>query len=591
MRLVWSAAPGWTVVSAVMAIGQGLLPLLGLLLLKFIVNDVMKGITAPDKGASFRHILLLIIFAGVVGLVSAALKSLGTLTSQAMGQVVADYVSDIVHSKSIAVDLEYYENSRYYDVLHRAQQEAPTRPMSIVNDLTGLAQSVISLVGMASLLLTLNWIIGVIVIFVVLPGAVVRLRFSAQLYQWQRRRTMADRQSYYFHYLLTDGTKAKELRLFGLGELLRGWYRELRKVLRRERLTITLKRSLADLASGVGAVLAVFGTFLYIAWRTINGVLNVGQMMMYYGALQTALSSMQSLLGGLASLYEDNLFLTYFYEFMTLEPHLQSPPDPKPIPRPMREGVVFKEVTFQYPETARTALDKVSLEIKPGEVAALVGPNGSGKTTLVKLLCRLYDPHEGTITVDGIDIREFDPILLRKSMSVIFQDYSQYQLSARQNIWVGNIDLDQQGAAIEEAARDAGADEVIQGLRRGYDTMLGKWFAEGEELSIGEWQKVALARAFVRDAEILVFDEPTSALDPTSEWKAFEHIRALAKGRAVILISHRFSTVRMADRIHILEHGRIAESGSHDELMELDGRYARMYELQARAYRLDSELE
>jgi ATP-binding cassette subfamily B protein len=463
--------------------------------------------------------------------------------------------------------------------------------MSIVNDLTGLAQSVISLVGMASLLLTLNWIIGVIVIFVVLPGAVVRLRFSAQLYQWQRRRTMADRQSYYFHYLLTDGTKAKELRLFGLGELLRGWYRELRKVLRRERLTITLKRSLADLASGVGAVLAVFGTFLYIAWRTINGVLNVGQMMMYYGALQTALSSMQSLLGGLASLYEDNLFLTYFYEFMTLEPHLQSPPDPKPIPRPMREGVVFKEVTFQYPETARTALDKVSLEIKPGEVAALVGPNGSGKTTLVKLLCRLYDPHEGTITVDGIDIREFDPILLRKSMSVIFQDYSQYQLSARQNIWVGNIDLDQQGAAIEEAARDAGADEVIQGLRRGYDTMLGKWFAEGEELSIGEWQKVALARAFVRDAEILVFDEPTSALDPTSEWKAFEHIRALAKGRAVILISHRFSTVRMADRIHILEHGRIAESGSHDELMELDGRYARMYELQARAYRLDSELE
>ena len=276
---------------------------------------------------------------------------------------------------------------------------------------------------------------------------------------------------------------------------------------------------------------------------------------------------------------------------MTLEPHLQSPPDPKPIPRPMREGVVFKEVTFQYPETARTALDKVSLEIKPGEVAALVGPNGSGKTTLVKLLCRLYDPHEGTITVDGIDIREFDPILLRKSMSVIFQDYSQYQLSARQNIWVGNIDLDQQGAAIEEAARDAGADEVIQGLRRGYDTMLGKWFAEGEELSIGEWQKVALARAFVREAEILVFDEPTSALDPTSEWKAFEHIRALAKGRAVILISHRFSTVRMADRIHILEHGRIAESGSHDELMELDGRYARMYELQARAYRLDSELE
>ena len=355
--------------------------------------------------------------------------------------------------------------------------------------------------------------------------------------------------------------------------------------------TITLKRSLADLASGVGAVLAIFGTLAYIAWRTINGSLSLGQMMMYYMALQTALGSLQSVLSGLAGLYEDNLFLTYFYEFMALEPHLQSPSDPKPVPRPMRQGVVFDEVTFQYPETARTALDRVSLEIKPGEVAALVGPNGSGKTTLVKLLCRLYDPHEGAITVDGIDLREFDPIALRKSMSVIFQDYSQYQLSARQNIWVGNIDLDPQGTAIEEASRDAGADEVIRGLRHGYDTMLGKWFAEGEELSIGEWQKVALARAFVRDAEILVFDEPTSALDPTSEWNAFEHIRELAKGRAVILISHRFSTVRMADRIHILEHGRIVESGSHDELMALDARYARMYEVQARAYRMDPELE
>ena len=302
------------------------------------MNAIRFGIAASDKGAAFRHVAFLIVLAGVVGLVTAALKSLSTLTSQAMGQVVTDHVSDVVHSKSIAVDLEYYENSRYYDVLHRAQQEAPTRPMSIVNDLTGLIQSVISLAGMASLLLSLNWIIGVILLVVALPGALVRLRFSAQLYQWQRRRTMADRQSYYFHYLLTDGTKAKELRLFGLGELLRGWFRELRKVLRHERLHITLKRSLADLASGVAAVLAVFGTFAYIAWRTIKGALNLGQMMMYYAALQMALTSLQSLLPGLASLYEDNLFLTYFYEFMALEPHLQSPPDPKPVPRPMRRG-------------------------------------------------------------------------------------------------------------------------------------------------------------------------------------------------------------------------------------------------------------
>ena len=276
LRLVWSAAPGWTIISALLAVGQGLLPLLGLWLLKLVMNGIFSGVTAADKGAAFRNVALLIVYAGLVGLAVAALKSLSTLASQAMGQVVSDHVSDIVHSKSIAVDLEYYENSRYYDVLHRAQQEAPTRPTSIVNDLTGLAQSFISLIAMASVLLTLNWIVGIVVIVAALPGALVRLRFSGRLYQWQRRRTMADRQSFYFHYLLTDGTKAKELRLFGLGELLRGWFRELRRVLRRERLDITSKRALADLASGAGAVLAIFGTFAYMAWRAIHDTLCLG---------------------------------------------------------------------------------------------------------------------------------------------------------------------------------------------------------------------------------------------------------------------------------------------------------------------------
>jgi len=307
---------------------------------------------------------------------------------------------------------------------------------------------------------------------------------------------------------------------------------------------------------------------------------------MYYQAFQTSLTSLQSMLTGLAGLYEDNLFLTYFYDFLTLEPRLLEPAKPRPVPRPMKEGVVFHDVTFQYPETERTALADISIDIRPGEVAALVGANGSGKTTLVKLLCRLYDPHAGCITIDGVDLREFGTADLRRHISVIFQDFSQYQLTARENIWIGNTSLDPRDAAIETAARDSGAHEVLAALRNGYDTMLGKWFEEGEELSIGEWQKVALARAFVRDSEILVLDEPTSALDPLAEWKVFEHIRELAKGRAVVLISHRFSTVHTADRIHILDQGRIVESGSHDELMRLGGTYARMYEVQARAYRI-----
>jgi ATP-binding cassette subfamily B protein len=251
----------------------------------------------------------------------------------------------------------------------------------------------------------------------------------------------------------------------------------------------------------------------------------------------------------------------------------------------MTEGVRFEAVDFSYPDTDRTALSGITLTVRPGEVAALVGPNGSGKTTLVKLLCRLYDPTAGAITLDGADLRSFDVDELRRHMSVIFQDFAEYQLTARENIRVGNVDLAGDDPAVEAAARDAGADQVIRGLRNGYDTMLGKWFEEGEELSVGEWQKVALARAFVRDAQILVFDEPTSALDPETEWRVFQHIKELARGRAVVLISHRFSTVRTADRIHILDGGRIVESGAHDELMALGGRYASMYEVQARAYR------
>ncbi len=515
----------------------------------------------------------------------ALMRSLGTLVNEAMGQVVTDHVSDVIHSKSMVVDLEYYENSRYYDSLHRAQQEAQSRPMQIVTDLLTTAQSLVTMVAMAALLFTLSWVIALVVIVVAIPGALVRVRYSRRMYEWRRQSTTADRQSWYFHWLLTDGTRAKELRLFGLGELFRGMYRDVRLILRTERIGIARRRAWADFGSAALAVLAIFGALAYIVWQTISGAITLGSMVMYYQAMQTGLSSLQAVLGGMASLYEDNLFLTYYHEFMELEPRVLPPAQPAPVPRPMTEGVRFEDVDFSYPDTDRTALSGISLTVRPGEVAALVGPNGSGKTTLIKLLCRLYDPSAGAITLDGADLRSFDVDELRRHMSVIFQDFAEYQLTARENIRVGNVDLAADDPAVEAAARDARVDEVLRGLPHGYDTMLGKWFDEGEELSVGEWQKVALARAFVRDAQILVFDEPTSALDPETEWRVFQHIKELARGRAVVLISHRFSTVRSADRIHILDAGRIVESGAHDELMALQGRYARMYEVQARAYR------
>jgi len=584
VRLVWRIAPGWTLANAVLAVVQGVLPLAAIYLMKLIIGSVTQGIGSADKGAAFRHTAILILLAALVGLLSAVARSVSTLVSEAQAQVVTDHMSDIMHAKSVAVDLEYYENSRYYDTLHRAQQEAPFRPTSIINGLVQFASSGVSLIAMAALLFSLHWIVAVIVFAAAVPGALVRLRYSNRLYRWQRDHTVEDRQSYYYHWLLTVGERAKEIRLFGLGDLLMDWYRGLRRLLRRQRLAITARRAAADFATQTAATVAVFGTFAYIARQTIRGVFGVDSMVMYYMAFQTSLSSLQTVLQALAGLYEDNLFLTYFYDFMALEPKVKDAPEPRPVPRPLSAGIVFEGVTFQYPDTERTAISDISLTIRPGEVAALVGPNGSGKTTIVKLLCRLYDPHAGRITLDGVDLREFGLVDLRRHMSVIFQDFAQYQLTARQNIWIGNIDLSPGDNAIEEAARASGADGLIRHLRHGYDTLLGKWFADGEELSTGEWQKIALARAFVRDSEILVLDEPTSALDPVAEWQIFERIRELARGRAVILISHRFSTVRTADRIHILDEGRILESGSHDELIARGGRYAEMYAVQARGF-------
>ncbi|HEX2988278.1 MAG TPA: ABC transporter ATP-binding protein [Chloroflexota bacterium] len=580
LKLVWSVAPRYTVASVGLTVLQGLLPLAGVWLMKLIIDGVTSGVTGPDRGHTFGRVAILIALAAGVGLAGVVLRSLAAMVDQALGQTVTDHVTDLIHAQSVAVDLEYYENPRYHDALHRAQQEAPFRPTSIVRNLTNTGQAVVSLVAMAGLLLTLHWAVGLIVLGAAIPGAVVRFRYAGKLFAWQRRRTEAERESYYAHWLLTGDAHAKEIRLFGLGDRFRRWHRDLRGDLRRELIGLTGRRSLAELGAGAGAVVAVFGTFAFIAWRAIQGAITLGMMVAYYQAFQISLTSLQAVLGGVALLYEDSLFLTGYDEFMSLEPRIQAPARPAPVPQHMAQGIRFESVDFRYPDTERTALKDVSLSILPGEVTALIGPNGSGKSTLVKLLCRLYDPVDGVITLDGIDLRRFDTVDLRRHMSVVFQDFARYQVTAGENIRLGNVWLPERDPAIESAARSAGIHEALAGLQRGYDTLLGKWFDGGEELSVGEWQKVALARAFVRDAQILVFDEPTSGLDPRAEREVFQHIKLLAQDRAVILVSHRFSTVRAADHIHVFDRGSVVESGAHEELMALDGRYASMYRIQ-----------
>lgn len=315
------------------------------------------------------------------------------------------------------------------------------------------------------------------------------------------------------------------------------------------------------------------------------GSITLGDLVMYFGAFQQGQAFLNSLMTGIAGLYEDNLFLTSLYDFLDLESKVKEPDNPLPVPRPIKDGISFEGVDFRYSGASSLALKGISLKMKPDQIVALVGENGSGKTTLIKLLCRLYDPEAGKITIDGVDLRNIRTSDLRREISIIFQDYARYNFTARENIWLGDVDCSLADARIIRSSESSGADDVINHLERGYDTMLGKWFVNGVDLSIGEWQKIALARAFLRDAQVIVMDEPTSALDARAEDEVFGQFHKLAEGRMTIIISHRLSAVRMADCIYFLKDGRIAESGTHDELVSLGGGYAKLFEIQASHYR------
>jgi ATP-binding cassette, subfamily B, bacterial len=585
VRFVWEAGPGWTIANTALVLVQGILPLLALYLMKLIVDAVTFALTASDKTAAFQSVALLIGIAVCVALFNALLKMVSDLVRETQGAKVTDHIFDLIHAKSVEIDLSYYENPRYFDTLHRAQMEGPYRPTQIVNGLVQLGQNGISLVAMAGLLFSFHWTVAAILFAAALPGVWVRLKFSDKLYEWQRNRTKAERWSTYYNWMLTGQPHAKEIRLFGLGNLFRQRFGGLRETLREERLNINRKRGLADFGAQSLATLLVFGSFGLIAYRTVQGIITLGDMVMYFQAFQRGLGYLQGFLGSLASLYEDNLFVSNFYEFIDLKPKVRRPANPLPVPRPMKSGFVMDGVDFTYPESRRKVLSGIHLTVSPGEVVALVGENGSGKTTLIKLLCRLYDPSAGIVTLDGIDLHRFDVDALRREISVIFQDYVQYHLTAGENIWFGNIELPKDSEQIVSAAQHAGADEMIRRLPDGYETILGKWFEDGEELSIGQWQRMALARAFLRNSQLIVLDEPTSSLDVKTEYEVFKKFRKLVADRSAILISHRFSTVRMADRIFVLDRGKILESGTHEELMKYNGKYAGLFEKQASFYR------
>ena len=582
LNLVLQSGRGWLAAQIALMVLQSVTPLLALYLLKQIVDTVATGLDTPD---AISRLGTLVLMAGGVAILGISLRNLATIVSEVQSLRLSDHVQEMVYRKSLELDLEFYEKTDYHDALHRAQAEAPVRPPRVVAALAQIGQASLSLVGVTALLFSFNWLVTVALLAAAVPGLFVRTQVSGRVYKWTRLRTPIERLMRYFTLLLTSMDYAKEVRVFGLGNEFRTRHRQLRRQVMHERLQLRTRQTVQELLAQAVAVAAVFGALFFIAQRALAGDITVGDLVMYFGAFQRAQDFFRDALHGLASLHENNLFLGDFVRFLELEPKVVDPPRPRAFPSPVATGIEFDGVTFRYPGTDRDVLKNVSFSIGAGQHVALVGENGSGKTTLVKLLCRLYDPTEGAIRIDGVDLRDMRVDDLRNHLAIVFQDYARYYLTARENIWLGNVETPVDSERIATAAQRTGADAVIRGLPHGYETVLGRMFENGVDLSVGQWQKLALARAFLRETPIIVLDEPSAALDPRAEAEVFDQFHELTRDRTAVFISHRLSTVRRSDRIFVLVDGQIAEAGPHDELVERAGVYASLFETQAKHYR------
>ncbi len=587
IKFVWQASPLYSVASAIIVIALGTLPLTSLYLLKLIIDAVTQIDLSTDVSLlspQFSAPLLYIGIALGVALVTAFFNFLSDYLKKAQTLTVSDYMYSILHEKSSQADLAFYESPRYRDTLFRAQAEGPHRPSSIVSGLFTACQSGASFLAIVWLLFLFHPVLPVLLIAATIPGVLLRLNYSAKIYSWQEKRTEDERRSYYFHHMLTSDTHAKEFRLFNLGRHFTDQFKNLRISLKDEKLWFEKRRALGDFLAQSSAALAVFGSFAYIGLKTASGAITIGAMVMYFQAFQKGLGFLKTLLESGAQMYEDNLFLSHLYEFLNTRPRIITPEKPHKIPHRIKQGIRFEDVNFSYQNHEKNVLECVNFSIRPGEIIALVGENGSGKSTIVKLLTRLYDPGAGRILLDGKNIKSFDPDHYREKISVVFQDHIHYQLSAGENIFLGDIRNRSDLEKIRRAAQKTDIHKKITAFPNQYDTILGRWFKNGEELSIGQWQMLAISRAFFRDSEVVILDEPASALDPPTEKAIFNQLKTLISKRAALIISHRYSTVKMADKILVLDKGRIAEQGGHSDLLEKGGIYARLYRTQADGY-------
>ena len=578
LKLVWKSTPGWTFLNIVMSVLRSIFPLLLIWLLKVVVDDITKAATALHS-TPVINVLWPIIAVTVIWFLDEASSDFSNFVRKKQALKLEIYMYELLHSKAIKLDLINFERPEYFDCLTRASREAPWRPNSILNNLVSLLRGILSLILMAGLILTLHWALAVLLLVANIPGIWLRLHYADILYNVQRKQTPEARKSAYFNWLLTGDRPSRELRLFGLGNYFISLFKKSFLKQKEEEIRIIRRRTLIEFISNLFKASALLITLLFIARQTISGKITLGQMAMFLIAFRQGMIYIKDLFGALSGLYEDGLFIGDTFEFLNLKESVTAS-EPIVSPSHLKKKIVVDNISFTYPGNNFTTINKVSFEIKKGEVVALVGPNGAGKSTLVRILCRLYDPDSGKVRYDDNDIRNIEPEEYRKHFSVVFQDFMLYNLTAGENIRMGNIDEKNPGDRIESSASATGVHELIKNLPDGYETAIGNLFDDSRELSWGEWQKIALSRALFRDAPVLILDEPSSALDADTEYDIFSRFREIVKGRTSILISHRFTNVSLADRIIVLDKGAIAETGTHEELMKKGGIYFTMFSKQ-----------
>src|SRR6195256_2694703 len=593
IAMVWRTSPSLTASSLLLRLVRALLPVVALYIGKLIIDDVVHLVQMPGRPATFEDWLAsgLLNWLGVLILAELALAVLSDILGRVVEFVDSLLSERVTNASSVSLmehaatlDLEDFEDAEFQDQLERAPRQT-SGPLTLMSQLMGQAQDIVTVASFAAgLLVFAPWLI-VLLLVALVPVFLGEAHFNAQSYRLDFGRTPERRELDYVRQTAASVETAKEVKIFGLNRFLIEHYTSLADAFYTANRALALRRATwGGLFTTIGT-LGYYIAYAYIVWRTLVGAFSIGDLTFLAGSFLRLRSLLEGLLLGFSSTAGQALYLHDLFSFFEMRAEILSPAHPLPFPKPIREGFVFEDVGFRYPGAERWAVRHLDFTLKAGEVVALVGENGAGKTTLVKLLTRLYDPDEGRILLDGRDLREYALDDLRGSMGVIFQDFVRYNFSAGDNIAVGRIEARGDQARIERAAYASQADEVIAGLAAGYDQRIGKRFKNGVELSGGEWQKIAIARAYMREAEVLILDEPTAALDVRSEYEVFGRFKEISEGKTAILISHRVASVRMADRILVLADGKVEAAGTHEELVAQRGRYSELFELQAAGYR------